>query len=505
MPKSREPLMVVTFKGPRFEDHGIDLRDLSVLIAIRGALVRYAEEIYREEHGKAPPRSFVDNIQLRIYGIGKGSAALEIYDETSDAEPAETDDKQLILIEQAAKKRRTARQRNKEAARRVSRAVSGKDTNIPDDVLSPLRRLITPVSGDDDYVIDVPEAPEAPPPAAAATAQPQAPAQPPANDTDRGDEGDIAARESSYGSEPYRQWPSYMDQLDEGDQLVEAPYHRPSQPQPQPQPVAEAAVIDSAARQRLAQVIAERKPPKATQVTETEEQQDILVEGDLARAVVSTVHGDAVSLEFAHDVDRQRVRIVGRGVQDPKTKKFLVESISSIRLVAQLDLFQHGTQRTDAEPTETLAGDVAKSHNAPLTIGNTGLITEGMYSGSAVGYVRAHLGDGPWTDIVVAADSKLPAEFCFSDIVSFAADAGFDWRDVHVVVEVLTGDGGFIERLFVKMDETPPVPVEHEEVARRLRARDRNEDVDGQTWEDWSSRVNVVWKWTRREGKRGES
>jgi len=80
MPKERHLLVTHTFKGGRFEDHGIDLDVLPELLAYKALLVETAKELWRRNHPDRErlPRNFEESLLLRFYRVEPGSAAIPI-------------------------------------------------------------------------------------------------------------------------------------------------------------------------------------------------------------------------------------------------------------------------------------------------------------------------------------------------------------------------------------------------------------------------------------------
>ena len=69
-----ETILIWKFKGPRFEDHGIELKDLAALASLRGAFVEAAKQIWHQDNPDAKnlPAHFEDNIILKVFGIEQG-------------------------------------------------------------------------------------------------------------------------------------------------------------------------------------------------------------------------------------------------------------------------------------------------------------------------------------------------------------------------------------------------------------------------------------------------
>lgn len=74
------PLLRWTFKGDRFREHGIDLKDLRALVASREIIVAFAKDIWLRENesSERAPKNFDDKIELQLFHIGEGSSVVEI-------------------------------------------------------------------------------------------------------------------------------------------------------------------------------------------------------------------------------------------------------------------------------------------------------------------------------------------------------------------------------------------------------------------------------------------
>src|SRR3990172_10310185 len=101
MTKTRRELVVHTFKGGSFDDHGVDLDALPDLLAYKTLLVETAKELWRRKNPDRQrlPKNFEDSLSLKFYEIKAGSAAIplmreiEISDQISllDSEEDELD------------------------------------------------------------------------------------------------------------------------------------------------------------------------------------------------------------------------------------------------------------------------------------------------------------------------------------------------------------------------------------------------------------------------------
>lgn len=87
MGKKHRELVTQTFRGGRFDDHGLDFDVLPELVTYKGLLVETAKELW---HRKNPgrerlPAGFEDSLVLKFYEIGKGSVEIPICREDKDA------------------------------------------------------------------------------------------------------------------------------------------------------------------------------------------------------------------------------------------------------------------------------------------------------------------------------------------------------------------------------------------------------------------------------------
>lgn len=80
MKKKSFLLATHTFKGPRFEDHGLPLDVLEELLSYKNILVETAKELWRRNHpGRQRLRkNFEDSLNLKFYKIEPGSASVPI-------------------------------------------------------------------------------------------------------------------------------------------------------------------------------------------------------------------------------------------------------------------------------------------------------------------------------------------------------------------------------------------------------------------------------------------
>jgi hypothetical protein len=80
MPKKQYELVTHTFRGGRFDDHGIDVDVLPELITYKTILVETAKELWRcnNPDRQRLPKNFEDSLSLKFYEIIPGSAAVPL-------------------------------------------------------------------------------------------------------------------------------------------------------------------------------------------------------------------------------------------------------------------------------------------------------------------------------------------------------------------------------------------------------------------------------------------
>ena len=91
MSRAKRQLVTHTFKGKRFEDHGLDLDVLPELYAYKELLVSAAKELWRRHHPDRLrlPKHFEDSLCLKFYRLDEGSVAVPIFREVEVANQAE--------------------------------------------------------------------------------------------------------------------------------------------------------------------------------------------------------------------------------------------------------------------------------------------------------------------------------------------------------------------------------------------------------------------------------
>src|SRR6266496_4893428 len=80
MAKIQRQLVTHTFKGKRFEDHGLDLDVLPDLYAYKELLVATAKELWKRHHPDRQrlPKNFEDSLCLKFTQLQEGTVAVPI-------------------------------------------------------------------------------------------------------------------------------------------------------------------------------------------------------------------------------------------------------------------------------------------------------------------------------------------------------------------------------------------------------------------------------------------
>jgi hypothetical protein len=91
MSRAKRQLVTHTFKGKRFEDHGLDLDVLPELYAYKELLVSAAKELWRRHHPDRQrlPKHFEDSLCLKFYELKESSVAVPIFREVEIVSQAE--------------------------------------------------------------------------------------------------------------------------------------------------------------------------------------------------------------------------------------------------------------------------------------------------------------------------------------------------------------------------------------------------------------------------------
>lgn len=111
MSKVQRQLVLHTFKGKRFDDHGLDLDVLPDLFAFKQLLVETAKALWRRAHPDRErlPKNFEDRLKLKFFNLKEGSVAVPImreYDSEDQADfwktqPADELDNAVELVNAA--------------------------------------------------------------------------------------------------------------------------------------------------------------------------------------------------------------------------------------------------------------------------------------------------------------------------------------------------------------------------------------------------------------------
>jgi hypothetical protein len=89
MARATRELVKHTFRGPRFDDHGLDLSVLSELVAYKEILVETAKELWRRHNPNRErlPANYEESLVLKFFGLEKGSSTcVPIHRELEDPE-----------------------------------------------------------------------------------------------------------------------------------------------------------------------------------------------------------------------------------------------------------------------------------------------------------------------------------------------------------------------------------------------------------------------------------
>lgn len=83
MNPDRNILTVLSFKGPSFQDHGIELDVLTELIQYKRILIETAKELWRKKHPERERllRGFEKSVRIKFYEIYAGSTTIPLYRE----------------------------------------------------------------------------------------------------------------------------------------------------------------------------------------------------------------------------------------------------------------------------------------------------------------------------------------------------------------------------------------------------------------------------------------
>jgi hypothetical protein len=91
MSKYQRQLVTHTFKGKRYEGHGLDLDVLPDLYAFKELLVATAKELWKRHHPDRQrlPKNFEDSLCLKFFKLQEGSVAVPIFREVETADQTE--------------------------------------------------------------------------------------------------------------------------------------------------------------------------------------------------------------------------------------------------------------------------------------------------------------------------------------------------------------------------------------------------------------------------------
>ena len=103
MTKTKRELVVHTFKGGRFDDHGVDLDVLPDLLAYKGLLIETAKELWRRKNPDRQrlPRNFEDSLSIKFYEVRKGSAGIPLVREVETEDQISFLDSQRDELDEA--------------------------------------------------------------------------------------------------------------------------------------------------------------------------------------------------------------------------------------------------------------------------------------------------------------------------------------------------------------------------------------------------------------------
>jgi hypothetical protein len=80
MSKGNQELTTLSFVGPRFEDHGLELDMLSELIAYKRLVLETAKELWRRKHPDRErlTKGYEERWEIKFYGLQPGSTAVPL-------------------------------------------------------------------------------------------------------------------------------------------------------------------------------------------------------------------------------------------------------------------------------------------------------------------------------------------------------------------------------------------------------------------------------------------
>lgn len=159
-----EELLVWTYEGRRFQERGIELRDLAALARLRGLVVDLARHVWKQRNPKRQrlsPRAAAD-LELRIFGFERGSCVARVH-----YSPPEPTQDQGALFEGIAgtaedEDRRQLANALPEAAWLLSDALAQLhreqpiSEDFPDELLPDLREVLNTVEKDAEVQVRIP-------------------------------------------------------------------------------------------------------------------------------------------------------------------------------------------------------------------------------------------------------------------------------------------------------------------------------------------------------------
>ena len=156
-----EELLVWRYTGPRFQEGGIDLRDLAALVGLRKLLSELARHVWKQRN---PDRSRLSanaasDLQLRLFSFERGSCVARIY-----YAPPPTTRVQVAMFAEADEEndRRQLVYALPEAARWLSDALADlrderNPTSFPDNLLPDLRDVLGSIEKDAVAELQIPQ------------------------------------------------------------------------------------------------------------------------------------------------------------------------------------------------------------------------------------------------------------------------------------------------------------------------------------------------------------
>lgn len=158
-------LLVWTFRGERFSERGIELRDLEALVHLRALLVELAKSVWRRQNSTRKNLSphAEDSLELRIFEFREGSCEVGVYYDAPPPPPQtswEEPDDPIDLVRRLPEAARMASSAFRALASRM-----GLPSDFPREVLPDLERLTRDLRPDETVAVRLapPAAPWTPP------------------------------------------------------------------------------------------------------------------------------------------------------------------------------------------------------------------------------------------------------------------------------------------------------------------------------------------------------